>query len=140
MLLCHGRRSEFKSHHLLRKKRVMNRKECYEILELPVGAGKEEIKKSYRALAMKWHPDRNKSPEAQDKMSKINTAYEILTRPSPQFSPFDLFGFNPFAGGFSMSNSSLTIDLESTADAEKIIEIIKNSGFKIRSYSIQTRG
>jgi len=53
-------------------------KEFYKILEINENATQEEIKKAYRRLAAKWHPDRNKSPEATKKMQKINKAYEIL--------------------------------------------------------------
>ena len=50
----------------------------YDILEIPRTATQEEIKKSYRRLAQKWHPDKNKSPEAEGQFKKINRAYAIL--------------------------------------------------------------
>src|SRR5947209_16043675 len=53
-------------------------KEFYQILEINENATQEEIKNAYRKLATKWHPDRNKSPEATKKMQEINKAYEIL--------------------------------------------------------------
>ena len=51
----------------------------YSILELPQGAGPDDIKSSYRRLAMKWHPDRNPgSKEAEERFKKIAEAYSVL--------------------------------------------------------------
>jgi DnaJ family protein B protein 4 len=52
--------------------------EFYSILEVPKNASETEIKKSYRKLMLQYHPDRNKSPDAEEKIKKINEAYEIL--------------------------------------------------------------
>ena len=50
----------------------------YEILEVQESSTLAEIKKSYRTLSMKWHPDRNKEPHAETKFKTINEAYETL--------------------------------------------------------------
>ncbi|GAB1418488.1 hypothetical protein MASR2M12_12530 [Bacteroidales bacterium] len=50
----------------------------YKILGLSTSATKEEIKKAYRKLALEWHPDKNKSPNAHEIFIKINEAYLIL--------------------------------------------------------------
>jgi len=50
----------------------------YTVLEISKNASKEEIKKGYKIQALKWHPDRNKSPEAAEKFKEINSAYEYL--------------------------------------------------------------
>lgn len=50
----------------------------YQRLSLSRQASKEEIKKAYRRLALEFHPDRNKSPDAQEKFIAINEAYLIL--------------------------------------------------------------
>ncbi|MFC2090150.1 J domain-containing protein [Bacteroidota bacterium] len=52
----------------------------YRILGLNTGAGEREIKKAYRFLAKKYHPDRNDSEEATRKFQEINRAYEMLTK------------------------------------------------------------
>lgn len=58
----------------------------YELLGLNSDATKEEIKKSYRKLAMKWHPDRNKNfKEAEEKFKEIKEAYETLSNDSARF-------------------------------------------------------
>lgn len=53
-------------------------KDYYSILEIPKTAAQEEIKKAYRKLARKYHPDINKESGAEDKFKEINEAYGIL--------------------------------------------------------------
>jgi molecular chaperone DnaJ len=53
-------------------------KDYYKILEVSENADAEVIKKSYRSLALKYHPDKNKSPEAEEKFKLISEAYGIL--------------------------------------------------------------
>ena len=50
----------------------------YDILGVEKGATAEQIKSAYRRMAMKYHPDRNSDPEAQETFKKINAAYEVL--------------------------------------------------------------
>ena len=90
-------------------------KDFYEILGLSKNASDSEIKKSYRKLAMKYHPDRNQgNKEAEKKFKEASAAYEILKDPEKR-SAYDQFGhdafrqggqggaqgFGDFAGGFS---------------------------------------
>jgi DnaJ-class molecular chaperone len=51
----------------------------YDVLGVSREAGPDEIKHAYRKLSLNWHPDRNKSPEAQSKSQEINAAYEALS-------------------------------------------------------------
>ena len=53
----------------------------YEILQIQKNTSQAEIKNQYRHLAKKWHPDREKSPNAERKMMQINMAYEVLSNP-----------------------------------------------------------
>jgi molecular chaperone DnaJ len=77
----------------------------YETLGVPRDADEDTIKKAYHKLAMQWHPDRNKSPEAEAKFKQIATAYAILKDPKKRarynahgyegvahYTPEDLFG------------------------------------------------
>jgi len=57
----------------------MELKNYYFILGVSKSSSSEVIKKSYRKLALKWHPDKNNSPNANDKMADIIEAYEILS-------------------------------------------------------------
>ena len=90
-------------------------RDFYEILGLSKNASDSEIKKSYRKLAMKYHPDRNQGDkEAEKKFKEASAAYEILKDPEKR-SAYDQFGhdafrqggqggaqgFGDFAGGFS---------------------------------------
>lgn len=54
-------------------------KDYYEILSINRNASEDEIKKAYRKLALKYHPDKNKSPEAEEKFKLIAEAYEVLS-------------------------------------------------------------
>ncbi len=73
-------------------------KDYYEILGVDKNATLEEIKKAYRKLALKWHPDRNKSPEAEEKFKEINKAYEVLSDPEKR-KIYDMYGPAAFEGG-----------------------------------------
>ena len=72
-------------------------KDYYEILGVSRDASQEEIKKAYRRLALKWHPDKNKSPEAEERFKEINKAYEVLSDPEKR-KIYDLYGPAAFEG------------------------------------------
>jgi curved DNA-binding protein len=60
----------------------MEYRDYYKILGVPRGAGADEIKKIYRKLAMKYHPDRNPGDkQAEDRFKEINEAYQVLSDP-----------------------------------------------------------
>jgi len=58
----------------------------FAILGLPTSASVEDIKKAYRKLALKYHPDRNTHPEAKEMFMKVNEAYSFLMNPSRRAS------------------------------------------------------
>jgi curved DNA-binding protein CbpA len=58
----------------------MDQRSPYHILQIRVGATQKEIRKAYRTLAMKYHPDRNpEDPEAEERFKQIQRAYETLS-------------------------------------------------------------
>jgi molecular chaperone DnaJ len=63
----------------------------YEILGIPRDASKEDIKRAYRRLARKYHPDVNKEQGAEERFKEINRAYEILAEPESR-ARYDRFG------------------------------------------------
>ncbi len=66
----------------------------YEVLGVSRSASTDEIKRAYRKLAKKWHPDRNKgSKEAEEKFKAIGEAYEVLTDPDKR-AKYDKYGEN----------------------------------------------
>src|SRR6476469_5359041 len=74
----------------------------YEMLGVSKGASQEDIKKAYRKLAKKLHPDSNKKdPKAASKFAELNGAYEIVgDDDKPRFQGFEGFGGRPGAAPF----------------------------------------
>ena len=72
-------------------------KSLYETLGVSENASADEIKKAYRKLARKYHPDINKDPEAQDKFKEINAAYEVLSDAEKK-AQYDQYGDQMFGG------------------------------------------
>lgn len=68
-------------------------RDLYDELEIPVTADPTLVKKSYRRLAKKYHPDKNDAPDAEEKFKKVGNAYEILSDPEKK-RIYDQFGEN----------------------------------------------
>ena len=71
---------------------MADKRDYYEVLGLSKGASEDDIKKAYRKLAKKYHPDINKAPDAEAKFKEINEAYEVLSD-SQKKAAYDQFGF-----------------------------------------------
>ena len=66
-------------------------KDYYKILGISKSATEDEIKKAYRKLALKFHPDKNKAPGAEDKFKEVAEAYEVLSDKKKR-DVFDQYG------------------------------------------------
>ena len=66
-------------------------KDYYKSLGLVRGASEEDIKKAYKKMALKFHPDKNKTPGAEEKFKEIAEAYEVLSDPKKR-QVFDQYG------------------------------------------------
>ena len=71
----------------------MKYQDYYQILGVPRDAGTSDIKKAYRKLARKYHPDVNSEAGAEEKFKQVNEAYEVL-KDSGKRQAYDRFGAN----------------------------------------------
>ena len=66
-------------------------KDFYAILGVEKNASEDDIKKAYRRMALRFHPDKNKEPDAEEKFKEIAEAYEVLSDPDKR-AAFDRYG------------------------------------------------
>src|SRR6266540_6149994 len=102
----------------------MAKRDYYEVLGVERNASEEEIKKAYRKLAVKYHPDKNPGDKAsEDKFKELGEAYEALSNPQ-QRAAYDQYGHAAFdprarAGGRSLGvgfHNQFEISLEVFSD------------------------
>jgi molecular chaperone DnaJ len=100
---------------------MTNKRDYYEVLNVSKEASKDKIKKAYRKLALKFHPDKNKAPEAESKFKEISEAYAVLSDDEKR-SQYDRFGHEGINGRYT------TEDIFRGADFESIFRGV-GSGF-----------
>ncbi|MFV0576341.1 MAG: molecular chaperone DnaJ [Vibrio sp.] len=76
----------------------MSKRDLYEVLGVSRDASERDIKKAYKRLAMKYHPDRNQEADAADKFKEVKEAYEVLTD-SQKRQAYDQYGHAAFEQG-----------------------------------------
>ncbi len=92
----------------------MSKRDYYEVLQINKDAAHEEIKKAYRKLAHKYHPDRNQAEDAESKFKEVSEAYEILSDPQKK-EQYDTFGHSsPQQSGANWGNYSNPFDMFNT--------------------------
>ncbi|MFZ1792827.1 MAG: DnaJ domain-containing protein, partial [Anaerolineae bacterium] len=79
---------------------MTTKRDYYEVLGVPKNAAPEDIKKAFRQLARKYHPDVNKESDAEGKFKEINEAYEVLSDDQKR-AAYDRYGHAAMGqGGF----------------------------------------
>jgi molecular chaperone DnaJ len=101
-----------------------NKRDYYEVLGVPRTASKEEIKDAYRKLALQYHPDRNKAPDAEEKFKEISEAYAVLSDDEKR-TQYDQLGHVGFDQRYT------TEDIFRGTDFESIFRDL-SSGFGVR--------
>ena len=96
-------------------------KDFYDVLGVKKGASLDEIKQAYRKLALQYHPDRNKSKEAEEKFKEINEAYAVLSNPEKR-KQYDAYGPDQFNQRFSEEDIFRGFDFQN---------IFRNMGFDV---------
>ncbi|WP_209329618.1 molecular chaperone DnaJ [Lunatimonas salinarum] len=88
----------------------MAKRDYYEVLGVAKGASAEEIKKAYRKMAIKYHPDKNPdNPEAEEKFKEAAEAYEVLSNPEKR-QRYDQFGHQGVGGGAGYSGGGMNME------------------------------
>ena len=84
---------------------MSQKRDYYEVLGLSKGASESEIKKAYRKMALKYHPDKNPdNKSAEDKFKEAAEAYEVLSNADKK-SRYDQFGHSGMGGGGGFGGS-----------------------------------
>ena len=108
----------------------MAKRDYYEILGVTKSASTDEIKKSYRKVAMQFHPDRNPGDKAaEDKFKEAAEAYEVLSD-NDKKAKYDRFGHQAFGpgtggGGGGFQGGGMDMNLE-TKDLEDFLEEVED--------------
>lgn len=84
----------------------------YEILGLSRDATKEQVKDAYRKLALRYHPDRNKSPDAEERFKEISEAYAVISDDEKR-RQYDEFGHDGIDQRYTSEDIFRTADFES---------------------------
>ncbi|OPG54131.1 DnaJ C-terminal domain-containing protein [Helicobacter pylori] len=111
-------------------------KSLYQTLDVSENANQDEIKKSYRRLARKYHPDLNKTKEAEEKFKEINAAYEILSDEEKR-RQYDQFGDNMFGG---QNFSDFARSRRTSEDLDDILSSIFGRGGFSQRFSQNSQG
>ncbi|MFQ5940756.1 MAG: molecular chaperone DnaJ [Nitrososphaerales archaeon] len=109
---------------------MSSKRDYYEVLGVRKNAGADDIKKAYRKLALQYHPDRNKSPDAEDKFKQISEAYAVLSD-SEKRQLYDTYGHEGLSGRYARPED---IFRGSEANFE---EIFKDIGFSFGGFGFR---
>ncbi len=105
---------------------MSGKRDYYEVLGVGRSATQDEIKKAYRGLARRYHPDVSNAPDAETRLKEINEAYEALSDPEKR-ATYDRFGH---AG---LSGTGFSFDFGGFRDPFEIFEEVFGRGFGFRT-------
>jgi len=88
------------------------KRDYYEVLGVGRNASQEEIKRAFRRLAFKYHPDRNKDPDAEEKFKEISEAYAVLSDKEKR-ARYDQFGHAGITGAYTQEDIFRGVDFSS---------------------------
>jgi len=97
----------------------LEKRDYYEVLGVERSASKDDIKNQYRKLALKYHPDRNKAPDAEEKFKEISEAYAVLSDEQKR-TQYDQFGHAGIDQRYSTEDIFRSVDFD---------EIFRDFGF-----------
>ena len=118
---------------------MAQKKDYYDILGVQRGANKDEIKDAYRKLALQYHPDRNKSPEAEEKFKEISEAYAVLSDDQKR-QQYDAYGHEGIDQRYSQEDIFRGADFDNIFQGlgggfEDILRTFFGGGFGRQAYS-----
>ncbi len=118
----------------------MVKKDYYDILGVSKTSSDQDIKRAYRRLAIKYHPDRNKGDKQyEEKFKEIKNAYEILSNKEKR-SMYDQHGHSVFEDDYSSSSSSYTTEFSSSSDFGDIFGEVFGDIFGSKKKSSKAEG
>ncbi|MFA5142534.1 MAG: molecular chaperone DnaJ [Candidatus Omnitrophota bacterium] len=121
---------------------MTTKRDYYEILGIPRTAGADDVKKAYRNLALKYHPDRvpaDRKKEAEEKFKEVSEAYEVLMDPQKK-ATYDQYGHagvdNSFKqGGFSWQDFHHFDDVKDVWGQFDLNDLLRGFGFGANMFS-----
>ncbi|KAG7461760.1 hypothetical protein MATL_G00194540 [Megalops atlanticus] len=109
--------------------RIKKCKDYYEVLGVSKEAGEDELKKAYRKLALKFHPDKNHAPGATEAFKKIGNAYAVLSNPEKR-KQYDLTGGeDPVSPGHGHGGFEFHRGFEADITPEDLFNMFFGGGF-----------
>lgn len=133
---------EYTSEQLEAVKRIRKCQDYYEILGVPKDASESDLKKSYRKLALQFHPDKNNAPGAGEAFKAIGNAFAVLSD-SEKRRQYDLYGpmesqpSRPNRGRHGFYEHDPTHGFESDMTAEEIFNMFFGGGFPSQSVYVR---